>query len=53
MQPAGDMEGQDPEGMLFVVVTDDMEREYPWKGPFLREVSFSFSVFRGVDRSRN
>jgi hypothetical protein len=23
---------------LFVVVTD--EREYPWKGPFMREVSF-------------
>ncbi|KAK4232769.1 hypothetical protein C8A03DRAFT_20008, partial [Achaetomium macrosporum] len=33
MQPAG--EGQDPASMLFLVVTD--EREYPWKGPFLRE----------------
>jgi hypothetical protein len=36
MQPVG--EGQDPTSMLFVVLTD--ERGYPWKGPFLREVSF-------------
>lgn len=37
MQPAGGAEGQDPASMLFIVVTD--EREYPWKGAFLREVS--------------
>lgn len=30
--------GQDPAGMLFVVV-DDEEREFPWRGCFLREVS--------------
>ncbi|KAK4158279.1 hypothetical protein C8A00DRAFT_28785 [Chaetomidium leptoderma] len=35
IQPAGNMEGQDPASMLFIVVTD--ERECPWKGPFLRE----------------
>lgn len=36
MQP--DEEGEDPASLLFVVVADD--REYPYKGPFLREVSF-------------
>ncbi|KAK3291463.1 uncharacterized protein B0H64DRAFT_246201 [Chaetomium fimeti] len=33
MQPAS--EAQDPASMLFIVLTD--ERQYPWKGPFLRE----------------
>ncbi len=44
MQPAG--EGEDPAGRLFVVVTDD--REYPYRGPFMREVSFLFFVFFSV-----
>lgn len=42
MQPAG--EGQDPASMLFILVTD--ECEYPWKGPFLREVNPPFSFFQ-------
>jgi hypothetical protein len=43
MQSAG--KGQDPASMLFVALTD--ERGYPWKGPFLREVSFlSFPFLR-------
>jgi hypothetical protein len=42
MQSAG--KGQNPASMLFVALTD--ERGYPWKGPFLREVSFlSFFSF--------
>ncbi len=38
MQPEEEDEGEDPAGLLFVVVTDD--REYPYRGPFMREVSF-------------
>ncbi len=38
MQP--DEEGDDPASLLFVVVTND--REYPYLGPFIREVSFLF-----------
>jgi hypothetical protein len=45
MQPDG--EGEDPASLLFVVVTDG--REYPYRGPFLREVSlFLVSVFGEV-----
>lgn len=42
MQPSGD--GVEPASQLFVVVTD--EREYPYHGPFMRDVSFyvPFSV---------
>ncbi len=31
-------EGDDPASMVFVVVTDS--REFPFRGPFMREVSF-------------
>ena len=41
LQVAGMQAGEEggyPASGLFVVVTD--QREYPWKGPFMREVSF-------------
>ena len=40
MQPASGSEGAGAASMLFVVLTD--EREYPWKGLFMREVRFLF-----------
>ena len=33
-------EGEDPASLLFVVMADD--REYPYRGPFMRDVSFLF-----------
>jgi hypothetical protein len=38
MQPED--EDEDPSSLLFVVVADD--REYPYHGPFMRDVSFLF-----------
>lgn len=41
-------EGKDPSSLSFIAVTD--EREYPFKGPFMREASRSFLLthVRGV-----
>jgi len=35
-------EGDDPASMVFLVVTDS--REFPFRGPFMREVSFVLGV---------